>query len=161
MEVETNVWTFVVYGGDVFYLYHVFVCVCVLLVMCDPVCVFMCVSFLPESWSCFPGHPQGVPLDSSCQPSGTSPEHEPSPMSGSLGAPPPLAYGTHTNTYTHAQHTSSLSAFNRPPPVKSNTPATSNSQAVDSLCCCRWREGVVKTRTPILVGGRWLHQLKQ
>ncbi len=74
-------------------------CVCVVRCVVLGVCVYM--SFLPESWSCFPGHPQGVPQDSSCRPSGTSPEHEPSPMNGSPGPPPPQAYAIHTHAHKH------------------------------------------------------------
>lgn len=82
---------------------------------CGP-CVCVCMSFLPESWSCFPGHPQGVPQDSSCRPSGTSPEHESSPMIGSPGPPPLPAYDTHTQSYRHSFP--DWFAFNKPPIVK-------------------------------------------
>lgn len=47
------------------------------------------------SWSCFLGHPQSALQGSSCQPSGTSSWHEPSPRTGSRGSRPPPACDTH------------------------------------------------------------------
>lgn len=56
---------------------------------------------------------------------------------------------THTVTYTLLSR------------VPSIVPTTSNLQAVDSVGCLRWREGIVKSRTPVLGSGHWLHALKQ
>lgn len=112
MKVKTNVeWIECLYlFTQPWYMTRMyFICImCVCAVGCVVLGVCVCVrtSFLPESWSCFPGHPQRAPQGSSCQLSGTSPEHELSPMNGSPGPPPPLAYGTHTHTHTRTYTTS-------------------------------------------------------
>ena len=59
----------------------------------------MCVC-LPVSCVCCPGGPLVAPRGSSCQLSGTSPGPGLWPMTGSLGPPPPPAYGTHTVIHT-------------------------------------------------------------
>lgn len=48
------------------------------------ICTGRYLCFLPESWSCFPSHLQGVPRGSSCRSFGTSPELVPSSTSGFL-----------------------------------------------------------------------------
>lgn len=118
------------------YFICVYLCVCVGCQVCGPGCVCVCLSFLPESWSCFPGRPQGVPQGSSCRPSGTSPEHESSPTNGSPGHPPPPAYDARicTNAHTHihkhivtdASSSSGLISTN-PPPAKRNVQTTSKT----------------------------------